>query len=253
MDVKDTVRRQFDPVAAAYAVSAVHAAGPDLAAMVGAVALRGDERVLDAGAGAGHTALAFAPRVAEVVALDLAEAMLAQGQQLATERGIGNVNFQRGDIEALDEPDASFDLVTSRYSAHHYPHPRRALAEITRVLRPGGVFLLGDVIAPVDPAPDTLLNAVELLRDPSHVRDHTREQWLSMLSAAGFSAEVAGSWPLRLEFENWVARMRTPPEQVAAICNAIDHAPEELRVAFAIEPDYSFTIEVALIISRKPG
>lgn len=253
MDVKETVRQQFDAVAAEYAVSAVHASGPDLVAMVGAIPLHGDERVLDAGAGAGHTALAFTPYVAQVVALDLADVMLAQGQRLATERGIANVTFRRGDIEALDEPDGRFDVVTSRYSAHHYPHPRRALAEIARVLKPGGVFLLVDLIASDDPAPDTALNAIELLRDPSHVRDHTREQWLGMLHAAGLEGEVAGTWPLRMQFDSWVARMRTPSDRVAAIHKTIDQAPQEVREALAVEPDHSFTVEVALIISRKPA
>ncbi|HEX8035005.1 MAG TPA: class I SAM-dependent methyltransferase [Ktedonobacterales bacterium] len=252
MDVKETVRQQFDPVAGEYAVSVIHASGPDLTAMVGALPLRGDERVLDAGSGAGHSALAFAPYVAQVVALDLADAMLAQGRRLATERGIANVTFRRGDIEALDEPDGSFDVVTSRYSAHHYPHPRRALAEIARVLKPGGVFLLVDLIASADPAPDTVLNAIELLRDPSHVRDHTREQWLGMLHAAKLVGEVAGTWPLHMQFDSWVARMRTPLDQVMAIRKAIDQAPREVREAVAIEPDYSFTVEVALIIGRKP-
>jgi ubiquinone/menaquinone biosynthesis C-methylase UbiE len=253
MDVKETMQRQFAPVAAEYAVSTIHASGPDLNAMVEAIPLRGVERVLDAGSGTGHTALAFAPHVGHVVALDLADAMLAQGRRLATERGIANVTFRRGDIEELDEPDGAFDVVTSRYSAHHYPHPRRALAEIARVLKPGGVFLLVDLIALADPAPDTVLNAIELLRDPSHVRDHTREQWLGMLHTAGLEGDVAGTWPLRMQFESWVARMRTPADQVTAIQRSIDQAPQEVREALAVEPDYSFTVEVGLLISRKPA
>ena len=70
MDVQESVRRQFGPVAAAYATSSVHAGGPDLEAMIEAASLRGDEAVLDVAAGAGHTALAFAPRVTSVAAVD---------------------------------------------------------------------------------------------------------------------------------------------------------------------------------------
>src|SRR5689334_348727 len=140
METKDSVQKQFAPVAANYASSAVHVAGPDLTAMLAAAGARADQRVLDAGCGAGHTALAFAPQVAEVIALDLTEAMLAQGRKLARDRGIANITFQRGDVERLPFPDSSFDLVTSRYSAHHYPHPQVALSEFARVLRPGGAF-----------------------------------------------------------------------------------------------------------------
>jgi ubiquinone/menaquinone biosynthesis C-methylase UbiE len=251
MDVKQSVQNQFSPVAANYATSTVHVGGPDLKAMLAAADLRGDERVLDAGCGAGHTALAFAPLVAEVVGVDLTEAMLVQGRRLASKGGIGNVTFQRGDVERLALPDASFDLVTSRYSAHHYPHPAAALREFARVLRPGGTLLLVDVVAPDEPAQDTFLNAIELLRDPSHVRDHSVDQWRRLFEAAGFAAEALGNWPLRLEFESWVARMNTPFLAITQIRALIDGAPREVRAALAIEEGYSFSVPVALLRGRK--
>jgi ubiquinone/menaquinone biosynthesis C-methylase UbiE len=251
MDVKDSVQKQFSPVAANYATSAVHAGGPDLAAMLAALPLSGAERVLDAGCGAGHTALAFAPMAAEVVGIDLTEAMLAQGRKLARDRGLQNVTFQRGDVERLPYPDASFDLVTSRYSAHHYPHPLAALREFARVLKPGGTFLLVDVVSPEEPAQDTFLNTIELLRDPSHVRDHTAEQWLRMCEKAGIAAEELGAWPLRLEFESWVARMNTPFLAITQIRALIDGAPREVRAALAIEEGYSFSVPTVLVRGRR--
>jgi ubiquinone/menaquinone biosynthesis C-methylase UbiE len=251
LEIKDSVQKQFSPVAANYASSAVHAGGPDLAAMLAAVTPGGAERVLDAGCGAGHTALAFAPMAAEVVGLDLTEAMLAQGRKLARDRGLANVAFQRGDVERLPFPDAWFDLVTSRYSAHHYPHPPAALREFARVLKPGGAFLLVDVVSPDEPAQDTFLNAIELLRDPSHVRDHTVGQWLSMCQKAGLAAEQLGAWPLRLEFESWVARMNTPFLAITQIRALIDGAPREVRAALAIQEGYSFSVPTALIRGRR--
>lgn len=250
-DVKNSVQRQFTPVAANYATSAVHVGGPDLTAMLDAAALRGDERVLDAGCGAGHTALAFAPRVAEVVGLDLTEAMLAQGRKLARRQERTNITFQRGDVEKLAFDDASFDLVTSRYSAHHYPHPLAALREFARVLKPGGSLLLVDVVSPDEPAQDTFLNAIELLRDPSHVRDHTIEQWLRMLAATGFTGEALGRWPLRLEFESWVARMNTPFLAITQIRTLIEGAPREIRAGLALDEGYSFSVPTALIRGQR--
>jgi ubiquinone/menaquinone biosynthesis C-methylase UbiE len=251
MDVKQSVEHQFGPVAANYATSAVHVGGPDLNAMLEAAGLRGGERLLDAGCGAGHTALAFAPRVAEVVGVDLTEAMLVQGRRLAAKRELANITFQRGDVERLAFPDASFDMVTSRYSAHHYPHPSAALREFARVLRPGGTLLLVDVVAPDEPAQDTFLNAIELLRDPSHVRDHTVDQWRRLIEAAGLAAEALGSWPLRLEFESWVARMNTPFLAITQIRALIDGAPREVRSALAIEDGYSLSVSVALLRGRR--
>lgn len=250
-DIKNSVERQFSPVATNYATSAVHVSGPDLTAMLEAASLHGSERVLDAGCGTGHTALAFAARAAEVIGVDLTEAMLAQGRKLARDRNLSNVAFKRGDVEHLAFPDAAFDIVTSRYSAHHYPHPLAALREFARVLKPGGILLLVDVMAPDEPAPDTFLNAIELLRDPSHVRDHRVEEWERMFATAGFSAETLGHWPLRLEFESWVARMNTPFLAITQIRTLIEGAPREVRAALALDEGYSFSVPTALLRGRR--
>jgi ubiquinone/menaquinone biosynthesis C-methylase UbiE len=253
MDIHESVRRQFGPVAAAYATSSVHVGSADLTAMLETADLHGDERVLDVAAGAGHTALAFAPQVASVVAVDLTEAMLATGRRLAEENGITNVTFVQGDAEHLPFPDAAFDLVTCRYAAHHFPRPEAAAREWARVLAPGGRLLLVDVISPDDPATDTVLNAAEVLRDPSHVRDHTVGQWIAMLEAAGFAVEDAGRWPLRLPFASWVERMRTPTAAAAQIVALFEAAPSSVREALAIEADGTFTCPVALLRGRVMG
>jgi SAM-dependent methyltransferase len=251
MDIQESVRRQFGPVAADYATSSVHVSGPDLEAMLAAANLQGDERVLDVAPGAGHTALAFAPRVASVVAVDLTEAMLETGRRLAEEQGISNATFVLGDAEHLPFPDGAFDLVTCRYAAHHFPRPAVAAREWARVLKPGGSILLLDVVSPDDPATDTVLNAAEVLRDPSHVRDHTVGQWVAMLEDAGLAPEDLGRWPLRLQFDSWTARMRTPAPTALQIRALFDAAPASVREILAIEEDGTFTCPVALLKGNK--
>ncbi len=253
MDVKESVQRQFGAVAANYSASAVHVTGPELLALLGAYLWAGTERVLDAGTGTGHTALAVAPHVAEVVAVDLTSSMLDQGRLLANERGIANIDFQEGDIEALAFPSESFDVVVSRYSAHHYPHPDVAVREIARVLKPGGVFLLADVVSPDDPTADTYLNAVEVMRDPSHVRDHRVAEWRAMFEAAGLSEFTQlGQWPLHLEFAAWTTRMKTPTSTTSEIARLLDIAPAEVRKALIVESNVAFSIPVALMRGRRP-
>lgn len=247
--IKGAVRQQFAGVAERYATSSVHAGGPDLAALVDAVPLDGG-RILDVGCGTGHTTVAVAERAASVVGIDLTEEMLAQARRLAAERGIENVSFVRGDAERLEYPENAFDVVVSRYSAHHFPHPQRALHEIGRVLTPGGTFLLVDTVAPDEPALDTLLNAIEVLRDPSHVRDHTVAEWFTMMASAGFESEMLHRWQIRLAFDAWVTRMQTPEVAVSAIVYLLDGAPQEMRTALAVESDHSFTVPVALVCGQ---
>jgi ubiquinone/menaquinone biosynthesis C-methylase UbiE len=249
MDQKESVEKQFAAVAANYASHPVMTSGPELGRMVELGVKSGTERVLDLGCGAGHTALAFAPRVAEVIAVDLAEAMLAQGRRLARERGIGNVDFRLGDVERLALPDASFDVVTSRFSAHHYLAPERALAEAVRVLRPGGTFLLVDSVAPEAHGCDTYLNAIEVLRDPSHVRDHRVSEWEAMFSAAGLTPVLCERWGLELDFDSWVERIGTPEPEIGALRRMFDRAPAEVREALVIGSPgpYDFSMPLALL------
>lgn len=247
-DIKDSVNQQFSQVAANYTTSTVHAKGVDLPEMLAHAKLTGNERVLDAGTGAGHTALLFAPHVAHVTAIDLSDAMLAQCTQQAQEQGINNVEFIVGDVEKLDFADETFDLVVSRYSAHHWPHPQIALAEFRRVLKkPHGRFLLSDVVSFDDFTTDTFVQAIELLRDTSHVRDHSTAQWQAMFGEAGFASDVPYTWDLFLEFQSWVTRMQTPPHNVTMLETLLANAADEVKTALKIQTDHSFTFQGAII------
>jgi SAM-dependent methyltransferase len=219
--------------------------------MLAAADLTGGEKVLDLGCGTGHTALAFAARGAAVEALDLTAEMLAQGRRMAEERGLANVRFREGDVARLPFADAAFDVVTSRLSAHHYAHPDAAVREVARVLRPGGRLLLVDSVAPADPAQDTFLNAIEVLRDPSHARDHTVDQWCALIEAAGLAAEILGTWSYRIAFDAWVERVATPALEVAQLRALLARAPDEVRAAFDIAADGSFGMPAALIRARQ--
>ncbi len=245
------VQQQFGSTAANYATSPVHAQGADLARMVELAGLTGVEHVLDAGCGAGHTALAFAPHAAHVVAYDLTPAMLEQVRRLAAERSLHNVVTEQGSVAALPFADGAFDLVVSRYSAHHWATPLAALREFHRVLKPGGSFILSDIVAPDSPLLDTWLQTIELVRDPSHVRDHTREQWCDMLHDARFDPQVVYGWMQPLEFDAWVQRIGTPPLLVEALRALFDAAPAEARAFFAIGADYGLSIPGALVVGRR--
>lgn len=245
--LKDSVQNQFNPAAANYATSPIHATGADLSEMVKAAQLSGHEHLLDAGCGTGHTALTFAPHVAQVVAFDLSASMLEQGQKLAAARQITNIEFRQGDVEQLPFPDASFDIVTTRYSAHHWPNPLTALREFRRVLCPTGRLLIGDIVSSSDHTIDTHFQTIELLRDPSHVRDHTTEQWLAMMDQAGFQSEVSHTWEVYIDFASWIQRIHTPAPNAAMIRTVLSQAPSEVQSALQVKADGSFTMQAALL------
>ena len=253
MELGAEIQRRFGAAAGRYAQSDYHGAGPDLAAMLDAADLSGGEQVLDVGCGAGHTALCFAPRVAEVVALDLTEAMLEQTRALAASRAVPNLRCERGDAHALPFADATFDVVTCRVCAHHFARPEQAVREAVRVLRRGGRFVLVDSVVPDDAAQDTFLNALEWLRDPSHVRNHSVPQWLAWMRDAGLEAAWLHTFRLALDLEDWAARIGTPAPRVELLRTLLDGAVAEVRAGLAIRGGErpGFEIPIALFVGRK--
>ncbi len=252
MDTRDSVKEQFGAAAERYAVSSYHQESPDLAAMRTAVSLRGDERVLDLGTGTGHTALAFAPHVGEVIGVDITEAMLEQARRLAAEQGVDNVRFEQGDALALAFEDDAFDLVTCRVCAHHFTDAAAAVREAARVLRPSGTFLLVDSVSPEDPAEDTFYNAIELLRDRSHVRGYRVSEWVAMFEAAGLRAEHLDTFGVPLDFDEWVERIGTPDAERAALralfLGATDAVRE--RLGLRTQEPWGWDVPIGLVRGR---
>jgi ubiquinone/menaquinone biosynthesis C-methylase UbiE len=110
-----------------------------------ATAPRSGERVLELAAGPGGPAFAAAALVGprgEVVQSDVSHEMVAIAAARATALGLANVRSRVLDLEYLDEPDASFDVVLCREGLMLVPDPDRAARELRRVLRPGGRFAL---------------------------------------------------------------------------------------------------------------
>jgi SAM-dependent methyltransferase len=250
---EETIRRQFGRVAAAYGTSPIFAQGHDLALMVECATLAPAMTVLDIGCAAGHTAFAFAPHVREVVGVDLSPEMLAEAERQAAARNLTNIRFEVASALALPYADGQFDIVTCRLVAHHLPALPPALAEMARVLKPGGQLIIVDIVSPEDPALADFINHVEVLRDPSHSKDWTLSEWGTAGTEAGTPFAVIAEWRLPLDFTDWTARQQTPPERVKELGQVMDTATPEARDAFAITatPQRAFHLWAALLRGVK--
>ncbi len=250
-DLQDTtgqlVREQFAAVARNYAVSKVHSQGEDLPMLLKLAQLSGQETVLDAGCGPGPVTLQLAPYAGSVTAVDFTPSMLEVAQEAAAARNLFNVEFQLGNLEDLDPPKTVFDRIVTRYSAHHWPNPHKVLRSFRRALKPDGYLLLSDVMASEAPVLDTFLQAAEILRDPSHVRDHTAPQWQEMCRSAGFRSQMVHHWSLRLEFGPWVKRMATAPARIDALHQLFEGAGTDVKTAFDVAADHSFTVPCCIL------
>jgi ubiquinone/menaquinone biosynthesis C-methylase UbiE len=161
--------------------------------------LRGDERVLDVGTGAGTLALALAPLVDEVVGVDLVEELLEAARAGAP----ANATFVSGDATSLPFPDFSFDLACTRRTLHHVARPERAISELVRVTRPGGHVFVDDQIAPADPLTAIELDRFERARDPSHARTLPDADFRQLFEANGLVLERTAFFRHRRELDDY--------------------------------------------------
>lgn len=262
---KSLVQQQFGAHAAAYATSTVHAKGASLGRLVELVRPERHWQALDVATGAGHTAGAFAPHVARIVASDLTDEMLAEAGKLAAAKGYVNMETAHADAEALPFAGASFDLVTCRIAPHHFPNIPAFVAEAWRVLKSGGKFALVDNIAP-----DALstpgftagelqeaavsYNTFEKLRDPSHGRCLGMTEWNELLSAKGFRVEHTERLPKDMAFEPWVERMSVGAGTVTRLRAMLTDGAPALKAFLKPRLENNglvFTLDEAILIAVK--
>ena len=132
----------------------------------------------DLGCGTGQVSAAVAPYVDRVIAVDESAAMLQAARKRLS--GLDNIELRRGELEALPIDDGRLDAATLMLVLHHVPEPERALADVARVLKPGGRVLIVDMVPHDREQYRQQMGHVWLGFSDDHVR--------RMLSDAGFGA-----------------------------------------------------------------
>lgn len=263
---KKLVQEQFSASAEAYATSRVHAHGASLDRLLELTRPQPGWKILDIATGAGHTALKFAPLVEQVTAFDLTYEMLAKTREQAERRGITNVFLCGGEAEKLPFGSNIFDLVTCRIAPHHFSRVDLFVSEALRVLKPDGLFAVVDNMVPgtrlhgkkarlLNDTGD-YINAYERLRDPSHIRCLSLDEWQAHFSDCGFHVLQAEVSPKTIDFEEWIGRVRVASDSRIRLQVMLKQAPEPV-LAFLnpreIAGKLNFELSEGLILGLKPG
>jgi SAM-dependent methyltransferase len=181
--------------AQAYRESPTHREGPDLDLLIQWCEPQEGVKALDVATGGGHVARRLREAGAEVVTLDPSPGMRADVLAGA---------------EDLPFADDSFDVVVSRIAPHHFTDVRAAVAEMERVSN--RLVVIEDTLYSSDRH-----EQAEKLRDPTHVRNYTEDEWREFLTEAGLEVEQSESFEKTHPLEAWLARTGCEGEEAARV------------------------------------
>jgi SAM-dependent methyltransferase len=177
--------------AEAFRESPTHREGPDLDLLVEWCEPGLDVKVLDVATGGGHVARRLREEGCTVITVDPAPGMnpdvVAPAEELPFEGG-------------------SFDVVACRIAPHHFQDIRKAVAEMARVTQ--RLVVIEDNVFT-----DERVEEAEKLRDPTHVRCYSEEEWKEMLTGAGLEVEQLERFERHPDVNDWLARVNTPPAE----------------------------------------
>jgi ubiquinone/menaquinone biosynthesis C-methylase UbiE len=213
---------------------------------------------IDVACGPGTFTRPLASRVRRAVGVDLTPAMIEKARAEAARAGITNIDFVCGDIYALPFEDRVAGVVACGYAFHHMLEPQRALAEMSRVLRPGGRVAIADLIVRDGPG-GAIQNAIERARDPSHTNALTVTQFRTLVQDAGLRVLSEESRPRWYDFDLWMRNAGSVPGDATYV--QVRRMLEEITAhdTSGLEPRHSeqtgsieFLHTVLLVAAEKP-
>ncbi len=201
----DRIREQFTRQADVYAQMSQTTSQRGLDGLVALSGAGSGDQVLDVACGPGFLTMTFATRARAVTGCDATDAFLAMARAEAQRRGLANLTFDQGDVEALPYPDATFDVVACRAAFHHFPRPERVLAEMARVARPGARLLIADMLGAEDVEQAAYHDRMEILCDPTHVRALPESAFHTLFASTGLAVQHAVRGTMDIRVDDWIA------------------------------------------------
>jgi ubiquinone/menaquinone biosynthesis C-methylase UbiE len=251
-DFLDLTRREFAQQAAGFAASAATNDQAQIARLVVAIGEQANGRVLDVACGPGIVTSALGERAQEVVGVDLTPEMLEKARERCA--GRTNVVFRQGSATALPVADETFDAVVTRFSFHHFPDPQVVLKEMLRVLRRGGALAVADIVSSERPEKAELQNALEVLRDPSHVRMLPASELIDLIARTAITIERRETWDQAREFREWLSIVANPEraKPLRTIMRALAAAGEDAGMGLRLDDGaIHFFHRTQLVAGRK--
>jgi ubiquinone/menaquinone biosynthesis C-methylase UbiE len=203
---EDSIREEFTHQSQSFGDSEAMSSEQTLGVLAELVPADPKARWLDVACGPGVVSRALAARVGTVTGVDLTPAMVEEAERRALDEGIDNVSFLLGDATALDFTDGSFDGAITRFSFHHIPVPSRVLAEMARLVQPGGWVVAGDQVTDDAGEAAAWHQEIERLRDPTHWASQRLGRLRAMGEEAGLELEEERLVPIEIDYEDWLAR-----------------------------------------------
>jgi ubiquinone/menaquinone biosynthesis C-methylase UbiE len=252
----ERVRAQFTRQAETYAAMTQTR---DEAGLRGLVAISGAgprDRVLDVACGPGFLTMAFARSCASARGVDATPAFLERARRVAAERGISNVSFAPGDVNALPEPDGGYEVVACRAAFHHFQDPARVLAEMARVTRPGGTLLVADMLGAEEASQAALHDRIEQLCDPTHVRALPLTELERLFRAQRLEPVRSATAELYYDAEEWIAHGGPDAATAARILELLEASMDGDRAGLAVyrkDGRLRFRHRTAAFVLRAPA
>lgn len=222
-------KAQFGREASKYTASKIHSNQEDLNFVKKIIDPQDNWECLDIATGAGHLAHIIAQNSKHVIASDITPQMLHEAAILAKDKSIHNIEFEEFDVHSIPYVKNKFDLVMSRIAPHHFYDISLAISEMVRVTKPGGYIFIEDTVSPTKKDAGDLFNKIEILRDPSHKKDLTEDEWKKIFLQNNCEIIQQDTrqkeWPLKW----WTERMSTPLEKVEEIVNLLETNYEEFK------------------------
>jgi SAM-dependent methyltransferase len=202
--------------------------------------------VLDAGCGTGELCRRLTDRGARVSGIDVCPGLIARARSLAPETGLA-----QADAHALPFDSGRFDLATSVLVLHYLQAPGRALAELARVVRPGGRLIVCDRICSRDPLLRLAQMDIERLRNPLIRRIHSSDELEELLRGAGFEIHHHVEFRRVESLDSWMPG--TDPCRASAVREEIAYVRGRDLGGFRVAPGDRIELRLALMECRRRG